>query len=361
MQNKILYPAFIRLPTEKAHGVQIAKTCEALAHQGASVELVVPSRKTSIAEDAFSYYGVEKNFLVTKIPMPDLVRFGFLGFVFSAIWFSEAVRLLKSFKETDLIYSRDALVLLQYVLLGRRFVYEAHTTPSVVSVFVARRAHRVVVISEGLRDAYITRGVPAEKIVVAPDAVDVEVFQGAHNGDALKKKFSIPEGKKITLYVGKIDSEKGADVFAEAGSVGREDILFVVIGRGELKEALQKKYPAVLFLPETPYALLPEVLATADVLVVPNSAGSLDASTYTSPLKAFAYLASGKPIVASDVPALREVFLGHEGVSFFAPGNARALYASAQSIPIGQHHLRKNIYSWDDRARAILSNLSKRV
>src|SRR3989344_48411 len=132
----LLYLAFIRLPTEKAHGVQIMKTCEALSEAGAEVELVVPGRKTHIAEDPFSYYGVKKNFTLTTLNAPDWVgKLGSFGFVFSALWFSEAARWRKSFWMADVIYSRDALVLFQYILLGRKLVYEAHTKPTVISIF----------------------------------------------------------------------------------------------------------------------------------------------------------------------------------------------------------------------------------
>ena len=53
---KILYLADIRLPTEKAHGAQIMKTCEALARAGHAVELVVPRRANAMrGADTFAY------------------------------------------------------------------------------------------------------------------------------------------------------------------------------------------------------------------------------------------------------------------------------------------------------------------
>ena len=50
---KITYLANIRIPTEKAHGIQIMKMCQAFANQGVRVELVVPKRKNQIRKEAF--------------------------------------------------------------------------------------------------------------------------------------------------------------------------------------------------------------------------------------------------------------------------------------------------------------------
>ena len=63
-KNKIIYLANVRLPTEKAHGIQIVKMCEAFAGLGLEVELVVPNRLNSIQDDIFDYYGVKKNFVL---------------------------------------------------------------------------------------------------------------------------------------------------------------------------------------------------------------------------------------------------------------------------------------------------------
>ena len=63
---KILYIANARMPTEKAHGIQIMKTCEAFAELGHEVELILPWRFNPIKEDIFEYYNVKKNFKIKK-------------------------------------------------------------------------------------------------------------------------------------------------------------------------------------------------------------------------------------------------------------------------------------------------------
>ena len=85
---RLVYIANIRLPTEKAHGVQIMKTCEAFAALGHTVELVVPNRKTPIAEELFGYYGIQNRFQVTKLAVWDTVGFGRVGFFLESVLFA---------------------------------------------------------------------------------------------------------------------------------------------------------------------------------------------------------------------------------------------------------------------------------
>lgn len=351
---KLLYVSFVRLPTEKAHGVQIMKTCEALANQGVEVELMTPNRKTHIKEEPFEYYGVERNFTITTLSIPDFVRFGVVGFLFSMLWFSEVVKWKKVFFKSDIIYSRDAFVLLQYLFLRKKLIYEAHTKPTIISRFVVRRVHKVVVISRGLRDEYIRLGVPSGKIILAPDAVDLQTFKFQYSKEEERRHLNIPVEKKVALYVGKISSAKGADTFARASEYLPDEWIAALIGPDNFfKNELKASYPKALFLPETPYKDLPKVLATADILILPNSKMDVDASNYTSPLKAFAYIASGKPILASKVPALIEIF--QDSASFFEPNSAESLAEEVKKLPL--HSLSRDVYTWRKRAEDILRYL----
>ena len=71
-------------------------------------------------------------------------------------------------------------------------------------------------------------------------------------------------------------------------------------------------------------------LEPADVLVLPNPATAAS-ERYTSPLKLFEYLALGRPIVASDLPAFREVVRHRENALLFEAGSAPALAAAVRA------------------------------
>ena len=66
---KILYITNVRIPTEKAHGIQIIKMCEAFSNYNIKVELVLPTRKNIKFKDInlFKYYSIKENFKLKKI------------------------------------------------------------------------------------------------------------------------------------------------------------------------------------------------------------------------------------------------------------------------------------------------------
>lgn len=213
---RLLYLATIRLPTEKAHGMQIMKTCEALRRAGATVELVIPTRHNRMNDDPFAYYGVQTRFTLTRLPVPDLIKGGRFGFLLSMLIFAEKARWLKHFWHADVIYSRDHLLLLQYVLLGRPLVFEAHAPPTFLAGFVARHAKHVVVISKALKEAYEAAGVPAARITLAPDAVDLATFEIATTREEARTELGLPRDIKIIAYVGHLYERKGVYTLAEA-------------------------------------------------------------------------------------------------------------------------------------------------
>jgi len=71
--NKFFYITNVRLPTEKAHGYQIMKMCEAFSQQGQEVVLIVPKRKNFIDEGPFDFYSVERSFIILQLPVLDLI------------------------------------------------------------------------------------------------------------------------------------------------------------------------------------------------------------------------------------------------------------------------------------------------
>jgi len=363
--TKIFYLANIRLPTEKAHGLQIMKTCEALAAAGTDVELVVPRRKSKITEDPFSYYGIRTRFPVTTIGVLDTVAYGMPGFLLESFVFAYRATLLVRRKKYDILYSRDELVLWVAHGMGcKNLVWESHTGSwNVFARGVARVAKRIVVISDGLKDFYVARGVSAGNLIVARDGIDLADFAQTESMAEARTRLGLPQDKKVVLYAGRLDGWKGSATFLEAARLLPDYARFAVIG-GEPKQmvALGKKYSEVFFLGYRPYRELPQNMAAADLLVLPNTAADAISAHFTSPLKLFAYMASGKPIVVSDLPSIREV-LDETCAYFFTPDSPQDLarvVMQALSDPRNAEERGRaargeaEAYSWNARAARIL-------
>lgn len=370
--TKILYMANIRLPTEKAHGLQIMKTCEALAFAGADVELVVPRRKNSIIEDAFSYYGIRTRFPVTTIGVPDTVAYGMLGFLLESFVFAYRAALLARRRKYDILYSRDELALRVAHTMGcENIVWESHAGSwNIFARGVARAAKRVVVISDGLKDLYAARGVAAKKLIVARDGIDLTDFARTESMTEARTRLGLPQDEKIVLYAGRLDGWKGSVTMLKAARFLPEGARLAVIGgEPEQVEILREKYPSVLFLDYRPYSELPQNMAAADALVLPNTARDIISSHFTSPLKLFAYMTSGKPIIASDLPSIREV-LDDSCAYFFTPDSPQDLAQAVERVlgDAESAHERGRVarqkgeaYSWNARAVRILAGCTASV
>ena len=70
---KLIYFANVRIPTKKAHGLQIMKMVEAFALSGLEIELIIPWRFSKTKGDPFDYYQVKRIFKIKKLPSLDLI------------------------------------------------------------------------------------------------------------------------------------------------------------------------------------------------------------------------------------------------------------------------------------------------
>lgn len=362
---KIIYIANIRFPTERAHGIQIAKTCEAFAALGAEVELVVTNRATGIAEDAQTYFNLRRAFPIRRVRVPDIVRRGRIGFLIESMFFALGAR---TYAGKGVVYCRDEWVLALLILLGvRTAVWESHTGAwNAAARFVARRASALVPITQGLSDFYAARGIPRAKMLVAPDGVSAEEFTSPAPKEDVRKRLGLPANAKVALYIGGLDGWKGADtVYATAEKLPKDVVVAVIGGKKEDVPTLSEKHPRVRFLGPRPYTELPDNQAAADVLILPNTGASEISVRFTSPLKLFTYMASGVPIVTSDLPSIREVV--DEKSAFFVPAdNPHALAEGIMQV-LGntEDAARRAVaaraliprYTWAKRAERILAFL----
>lgn len=374
---KIIYINNSRLPTERAHGYQIGKMCEAFAAAGAEVELWYPARQSQIKEDVFNYYDLKPIFRTVEIKSFDWLRFHeYLGkpsFWLHSLFFF--VRLF--FKKVDsaaIIYTRNIEISWLFNLKKHKVVYESHCWPeSKAGLFkyFANSNEKVIAITAALKKLYLADGFKANKVLLAPDGVDLAEFGSRLAKAEARQKAGLPLNKKIAVYAGHLYEWKGAQILADAAGLLGSEVLVVFVGGTpwDLKKFKNKNSALenILITGHVKHSLVPFYLRAADVLVLPNLGREKISSAYTSPLKLFEYMASERPIVASDLPSLREV-LNENNSLLVEPGRAESLAGGIKRV-LSDPELGGKIaaragedarkYSWEKRAERIMEFIAE--
>jgi len=162
-----------------------------------------------------------------------------------------------------------------------------------------KRSDRVVVLSEDLRRNLVAK-LPAkhhDKVVVIPNFVDAERITPRNRDTSYRKELGIGD-EIVVMYAGNVGFSQSLDLFVEAAKK-ISDVIFIVNGEGSARASLQdsaKELVNVKFVDYQPTDRVPEVLASADIHVVPLRTGLGSVSV---PSKTYSILAAGRPIVAA--------------------------------------------------------------
>ena len=396
----LLFVTNARIPTEKANGVQIVKMCEAFRNLGINVELFIPTRRQpqdmQAIQDLWKYYEVETPFPLKYIHTPDFLIFENIlpSAVMQCLYYIQCflfslVVLLKNLSQSAqgqrIYYSRSLqtifLLCLTKPLHRKRIYFEAHELHgdpkkqgrgrkflSTIMRWMLRHLDGIIVITHRLKELYTEMGVEKSHILVAPDGVDLKRFSSARDKFAARKKLHIPVDKKVICYTGHLFKWKGVYTLAESSQYLPEDFLIYIVGGTETdRRALQqflieKELKHVVITGYVPYAEVPFYWSAADVVVLPNSAKMKISREYTSPLKLFEYMGAQRPIVASDLPSIREI-LKHRENAYLVQADAPRKLADGIMHVISDRALSEHItkaayvqvqeYTWSKRAAAI--------
>lgn len=200
---------------------------------------------------------------------------------------------------------------------------------------VMKEADGLVCICEQLRQEAISRGVAPERIVVVPNAVDSDSFQPPGEGVAVPEK--VTEVRKqlrgLTLgYIGSLRKLEGVDELvrgaAEMMRRGR-DISLLIVGSGdninELKELSQSLGlgERAIFTGRVPHEEVAFYYEMIDAFVI--SRPDLRVTRMVTPLKPLEAMAMQRPVVVSDLPALRELVQEGRTGLLYRPGDIEDL------------------------------------
>jgi len=193
-----------------------------------------------------------------------------------------------------------------------------------------RRASRIVVTTETY--AATSRAIWKYSPVVIPNPVDFDFFRPDVDGSVCRRMLGISPSKHMVLLVGRIVPHKGIEYLVEAAQYV-DNAKFVIGGEGPSLGAVKRMarvfdvQEKVIFTGRVPRAKLPEYYAACDVAVLP-SVSRLEAFG----IAALEAMSTGKPVVVSDMPGVREVITdGTEGL-LCEPLNAEDLAAKVNTL-----------------------------
>ena len=351
----IIYPVPEILPDYRARFIQIMKTCHALAERGVKVLLITGIRQRYSKKEILRFFGLPDHYNLRIIRLPILRResTGHFRFSYHGIFhfFLLLYLLLKKIHKEQTVFFIRHIKLANFImkfnwLLNIPIIIEVHeifnlTTSNEnkreklrsLEYKVYNKADAVISISKSIKEYLVHMGISQKKIHVVYNGVDKKWFD-------IKRTSS---GSYI-CYTGSLYLWKGVDTLISAMKYLPDERLLIIGGGsrlGELKVLADKEGVSgrVTFIGTVSHDKVPEYLSDAKIAVLPNI---LNGSTqFSSPLKLFEYMASGVPIIASDIPVFREILTDGKNAILFDPGNKEVLAKSVREITHNPEQARK--------------------
>jgi glycosyltransferase involved in cell wall biosynthesis len=283
----------------------------------------------------------------------------------------------------DLYYTRESSAAFWLVRRGLPMVYEGHVVPKHGQRWLLTRTaphpalRLTVVLTSFIKQRFMDLGFPAAKVRVLPDGVDLSLFDKLPSREACRGRLGLPLDCAVIGYVGRfqtLEMEKGIPELVQAMAAiphlaGKEPLLLCVGGPMEavpIYEEIARRHslPAhrLRFIDRVPNSEVPLWIRACDVVTIPWPWTEFSAY-FTSPMKLFEYMAASVPIVATDLPAIREVLRHGENAWLVTPGDAKALADGINRVlsdrPLAecmaqQARQEAHNYSWNSRASAVL-------
>lgn len=335
---KIIVASAFEAASLKAHAINTVKIAEGFARLGHQVHLIcIAPRKGPVPVSQLeAHYGIRCPVQWHQLPARIL---GFkITHHWSFFWLALPVILRLS---PDLLYSRSYILPAMASRLGIPTIGETHAWPdnqtaqfrTFIQATRQKAFHRCVTISHRLAERYAELGADPEKLLVLPDAVDLDMFIRPEHLLAEASPYA-GHGPHV-VYAGHLYDYKGIPTILQAAAL-LPNVQFHLVGglpvdiqrQGQIIESMGLQNVTLHGL--KPYGEVPPYLWHANVLLLPPSAEHPSAA-WTSPVKLGEYLASGVPVVATRIPALLD-WLNEEQVCFVEPDSPSAMANAIQQL-----------------------------
>ncbi len=370
------YISLVDIGSRMAHAMQVMKNAQAWSKASDDFEFLTSLTLANYFHmdwnEMRKLYGLSHNFPIKTWPLHDRWRrFRLPGF--ECLYQRLAANRCAE-RKVEMVYTRTYLTPQYTLARGIPTVVETHSPPddnpekqALYRILDHPKLLAVVTISRELARRYEEFGLPSEKILVAPDGVDMDTFAHPLSKTEARDVLGLPQEKTIAAYVGHLYDGRGVEHIVEAAGMMPQVEFHIVGGHPEDLTRWQGRVGSLglknlNFTGFVPNQMVPTHLWAADVLLMPYG-HSCPTVGWMSPLKMFEYMAAGRAIVASDLPAIKEVLTHGTNAWLCAPDSGEALGHAVKAFmddPGLAHDLGVNAraqverYSWDSRVSSIM-------
>ncbi len=205
--------------------------------------------------------------------------------------------------------------------------------------YVFKQADAITTICQGLRNDIIQRGLPADKITVIPNAVDIEKFSFGLKADSrLREKLAL-KNKIVLGFIGSYYAYEGLPLLLQALPrilQVRPEVRLLLVGGGPQEKLLTQEIEKfgleqqVVFTGRVAHDQVQEYYNLVDLFVYPRL--SMRLTELVTPLKPLEAMAQGGLVVASDVGGHKELINDHENGYLFKANDVNELAATVLTV-----------------------------
>jgi len=298
-------------PSKNASSLQTAKLCESLSEIGHEVTLILPG--TGYKKNLYNFYNIKSKFKIIRLKFFKKFPVGINYYLFSlwAIYSS-------NYRNQDFLITRNFFVSFILCILKKKHIVEIHDDLKIEGRIVRFLVFLTKFLNSNNILKLITTTNTLKKIYSAKYGILKNKIQVLHNASSLNVKFKYYTNMKKKLnigYFGSIYRSRGLNIITKLSEIDKYNNYYVYGGEKNDVIELKKKYrnSNIFFSEYIPYLKIEKKLNKIDICILPYTkkitvSGNVgDISNYTSPLKIFDYMKTGKLIICSNLKVIREV------------------------------------------------------
>ncbi len=338
---KILYTAFDIVPSPKGASTHILHNLRGLVNSQFDVHLITPNDGILPTEDTIE--GAK----VTRISQ-DLSQ----NFLARAVHFGKSVMShLALNQDYDVVHFRNIWDGFSITQNKNKFKYktlfEVNGLPSIELKYhypnldaelllkikeqelaTLHLSDAIICPSQVTRDYIASLGLDRQLATVIPNGVSPSDFSPS---PLPTRENRIP----VLLYIGTLADWQGLDVLIKAlpKILEQRQVKLQIVGRGRSRQrkALAKQIRKlgleehVLIQPAVPHHEIPQLISEADICVAPLGLNDRNVTQGACPIKVLEYMAAGRPLLASNMPIVRELVREDVDGLLFSPNDPNDL------------------------------------